>query len=212
MPGAALPVSRADELEHNYRHNMKGRNPSFGSEAFKAVGRGAWNAGAFLPALANETGEWLYEKATGDDSESDGFDIDGAMTEGRRFVFDDGLDRGDLSQMSELEKAALLSAEYGTELVAGGLGLGAALKWGIKGAGKLLGKKSASSVTKESTDAAEKVGKKYKNGTASPEERKWVEKALEKGGPAAAFVRRGMENAGGKLGVTAALARHFGVR
>ena len=209
VPGAALRVSRADELEHNYRHNMKGRNPSFGSEAFKAVGRGAWNAGAFLPALANETGEWLYEKATGDDSESDGFDIDGAMTEGRRFVFDDNLDRGDLSQMSDLEKAALISLEYGPELVLGGLGAGAALKWGVKGAGKLFGKKSASSVTKESTDAAQNMGKKYKNGTASPEERKWVEKALETSGPAAAFVRRGMENAGGKLGVAAAFSLPF---
>ena len=213
VPGAALRVSRADELEHNYRHNMKGRNPSFGSEAFKAVGRGAWNAGAFLPALANETGEWLYEKATGDDSESDGFDIDGAMTEGRRFVFDDGLDRGDWSQMGEFEKAALLSAEYGTELVAGGLGLGAALRWGIKGGAKALGKsaaKDAPDAAKETVEESlESLGKRTANGTANAADKELVKKVKEKGGPAAAFVRRGMENAGGKLGVTAAYGAPF---
>ena len=217
VPGAALRVSRADELEHNYRHNMKGRNPSFGSEAFKAVGRGAWNAGAFLPALANETGEWLYEKATGDDSESDGFDIDGAMTKWRRDFTGDWSDRGDWSQMGEFEKAALLSAEYGTELVAGGLGLGAALKWGIKGGAKAFGKsaaKDAPGAAKEGAketveESLESLGKRTADGTASAVDKELVKKVKEKGGPAAAFVRRGMENAGGKLGVAAAFGAPF---
>ena len=226
VPGAALrvsdndrfaPVSRADELEHNYRHNMKGRNPSFGSEAFKAGYRGLWNAGAFVPALVGETGEWLYEKATGDDSESDGFDIDGAMTKWRRDFTGDWSDRGDWSQMGEFEKAALLSAEYGTELVAGGLGLGAALRWGIKGGAKALGKsaaKDAPGAAKEGAketveESLESLGKRTADGTASAVDKELVKKVKEKGGPAAAFVRRGMENAGGKLGVAAAFGAPF---